>query len=127
MHVVLGRRKSAVTIVALSKRNTSVIIPASVLPNRWDKMKTEPILKNYSSSSGFSRATVKIQNMYLYQYHNTKHVSVPLGTADIRVYFQGAGLQGYFVVETSNVAFSTVLRNLTRLDESGETVLIFKQ
>jgi len=63
----------------------------------------------------------------MYRYHNTKHVSIPLGTADINAYFQGAGLQGYFAMETSNIAVSTVLRNLTRLDESGETVLLFKQ
>jgi len=60
--------------------------------------------------------------MYSYQYHNTEHVSIPLGTADINAFCQGTRLPGYLAVETSNFAVSTVVRNLTRLDESGETI-----
>jgi hypothetical protein len=43
--------------------------------------------------------------------HNTKYVRVPLGTANINVYFQDIGLPGCFAnaAETSNLAVATFL------------------
>jgi hypothetical protein len=39
---------------------------------------------------------ILIQNMYMYQYHNTKHVCVTLGTVNMNAYLQGTGLLEYF-------------------------------
>jgi len=44
----------------------------------------------------FSHSTFSIPNMLTYCCHNTKHVSIPLGTANINAYFQDTGLPGCF-------------------------------
>ena len=40
----------------------------------------------------FSHTTVSVPNMLTYHCHNTKHVSLPLGIANIDAYFQDTGL-----------------------------------
>jgi hypothetical protein len=44
-----------------------------------------------------------------YNCNNTKHASVPLGTANINAYFQDIDLLGCFAVETSNFAVAAFL------------------
>jgi hypothetical protein len=56
-----------------------------------------------------SRTTVATQNMYTYHYYNTKHVRVPMGTANINAYFQGTGILVCFAMETSNFILAASL------------------
>jgi hypothetical protein len=53
--------------------------------------------------------TVATQNMYTYHYYNTKHVHVPMGTANINAYFQGTGILGCFAVESSHFVVAASL------------------
>jgi len=41
--------------------------------------------------------------------NNTKHVRVPMGTANINAYFQGTGILVCFAVETSNFILAASL------------------
>ena len=56
-----------------------------------------------------SCTTVATQNMYTYHYYNTKHVCVPIGSANINAYFQGTGILECFAVETSNFVLAASL------------------
>ena len=58
----------------------------------------------------FSTAEQGFSNFFLaYHCNNTKHASLPLGTANINDYFQNTGLPGCFAVETSNFAVAVFL------------------
>jgi len=57
----------------------------------------------------FSRTTVTIQNLYMYQYHDTKHLCVPLGTVNINAHYQDIRLTGCFAGDTLNFAVATFL------------------
>ena len=76
------------------------------------------------------------QNLFLtYHYHNTKHVRVPLGTANINAYFQDTGLPGCFTGWQQPARqccgnlqlHSCYFPNLMLLDDRGEPVFMFEQ
>ena len=91
----------------------------------------------------FSHTTISIPNMLTYYCHNTKHVRIPLGTANSTAYFQDTGLPGcsagwqVLSIQTchpaeqkhcGNLKFRVCyFCNLTRLDDRGESVFVFEQ
>jgi hypothetical protein len=57
----------------------------------------------------FSRTTVITQNLYMYQYYDTKHVCIPLGTVNIKAHFQDTRLTGCFAGDNLNFVVTTFL------------------
>jgi hypothetical protein len=52
---------------------------------------------------------VTIQNLYMYQYYDTKHVCIPLGTVNIKAHFQDTRLTGCFAGDNLNFVVATFL------------------
>ena len=82
-----------------------------------------------------THTTVTIQNMYTYHCHSTKHVNIPLGTANINVYSQVSCLIGSFAFKSAtqqntkylaNLKFrSCYFPNLTPSDDRRKSLFIF--
>jgi hypothetical protein len=55
----------------------------------------------------FTHTTVTIQNLYMYQYYDTKHVCIPLGPVNIKAHFQDTRLTGCFPGDNLNFVVPT--------------------